>query len=150
MRRIRFAKESELDQINSLRKQVNDLHAKGRPDIFRQGFPGELQDHIHEIWADPLRRIVVCEERGGICAYAVLHRILKPETPFMLERACLEIDEFGVDAACRRQGIATEMIEFVRDHARREGFDRIELNMWEFNRGALACYEALGFSTYRR
>ena len=30
------------------------------------------------------------------------------------------------------------------------GFDRIELNMWEFNRDALAFYEAAGFVTYRR
>lgn len=27
---------------------------------------------------------------------------------------------------------------------------RLELNMWEFNAGALAFYEACGFSTYRR
>jgi len=30
------------------------------------------------------------------------------------------------------------------------GFDRIELNMWEFNEGALRFYESVGFKTYRR
>ena len=34
--------------------------------------------------------------------------------------------------------------------AKEKGFHRIELNMWEFNRGALAFYESIGFETYRR
>ena len=29
-------------------------------------------------------------------------------------------------------------------------FHRIELNMWEFNRDALAFYEAAGYTTFRR
>ena len=31
---IRFAKESELVRVNELRKQVNDLHVEGKPEIF--------------------------------------------------------------------------------------------------------------------
>ena len=31
-----------------------------------------------------------------------------------------------------------------------KGFDRVELNMWEFNSSALEFYEAMGFRTYRR
>ena len=42
------------------------------------------------------------------------------------------------------------MIRFIRDWAKDQGFRRLELNMWEFNRGALAFYEAAGFTTYRR
>ena len=42
------------------------------------------------------------------------------------------------------------MIRFIRAFAREKGYRRLELNMWEFNRGALAFYEAAGFSTYRR
>ena len=33
---IRFAKENELARVNELRKQVNDLHVEGKPEIFRQ------------------------------------------------------------------------------------------------------------------
>ena len=68
----------------------------------------------------------------------------------MFERDFLDIDEFGVDENSRRQGAASEMIRFIRDWAKEQGFSRLELNMWTFNRGALAFYEAVGFSTYRR
>ena len=68
----------------------------------------------------------------------------------MWDRDFLDIDEFCVDEGHRRQGIATALVDFVKAYAREKGFSRIELNMWEFNRGALAFYEAAGFTTYRR
>lgn len=147
---VRFVKEHELDRVNELRRQVNELHVAGRPDIFKPGFPQTLADHIYTIRDDPDQEITVCERDGVICGFAVLHHIRKPETPFMKVRDYLDIDEFCVDAAYRRTGAATEMIEFIRTYAKAQGFDRIELNMWEFNRDALAFYEAVGFTTYRR
>ena len=32
--KIRFARKEELEQVNKLRKQVNDLHVAGKPDVF--------------------------------------------------------------------------------------------------------------------
>ena len=147
---IRFANENELERVNDLRKQVNDLHVAGRPDIFKPGFPKELADHVYTIWNDPEQRIVVAEREGMICGFAVLHHIIRPETPFMKVRDYMDIDEFCVDEAYRRTGVASEMIAFIRAYAKEQGFERIELNMWEFNREALAFYEAVGFTTYRR
>ena len=147
---IRFAKENELDRINELRRQVNDLHVEGKPEVFKKGFNEELQNFIKVIWDDPEQEIVVADSDGIICGFAVIHHICKPETPFMYDRDFLDIDEFCVDKAYRRQGIASQMIEFIREYAREKGFHRIELNMWEFNQDALAFYEAAGFTTYRR
>ena len=147
---VRFAKESELDRVNALRKQVNDLHVAGRPDIFKPGFSKELQDHIRTIWNDPRQRIVVDERDGVLCGFAVLNHITRPENPFMRVRDYLDIDEFCVDETYRRTGVGTELIDFVRTYAKESGFDRIELNMWKFNRDALLFYESVGFQTYRR
>lgn len=74
----------------------------------------------------------------------------KSENPFMNARKFYDVDELGVDANFRRQGVGTELIAFIRSEARRRGIRRVELNMWEFNEGALAFYEAVGFRTYRR
>ena len=147
---VRLAKENDLDRVNELRRQVNDLHVKGRPDIFKPGFPKELSDHVYTIWSDPRQRIVVCERDGVISGYAVLNHITRPETPFMTERDYLDIDEFCVDEAYRRTGVGTELMQFIRSYAEELGFSRIELNMWEFNADALAFYEEIGFTTYRR
>lgn len=147
---IRFARSEDLTRVNELRKQVNDLHVNGDPAVFREGFPDELRDYIYSAFGDPLRKIVVYEKNGEILAFAVLHHIHVPQTPYKNERVFLDIDEFGVDESHHRQGIATEMMRFIREYAKSEGFSRIELNMWEFNQGALEFYNSVGFRTYRR
>lgn len=147
---VRRARENELERVNELRMQVNALHVAGKPEVFKPGFPEELRNYIYAIHKDPEQFIVVAEKDGTICGFAVLHHINRPENPFMKERDFLDIDEFCVDEAFRRQGIASEMIAFIREFAKEKGFHRIELNMWEFNQDALAFYEAAGFQTFRR
>ncbi len=146
----RFAREEDLSRVNELRRQVNDLHVAGRSETFKPGFCDELRDYLFTIWKDPNQQIVVAEIEGKVCGFAILNHINRPENPFMFERDFLDIDEFGVDENSRRQGAASEMIRFIRDWAKEQGFSRLELNMWTFNRGALAFYEAAGFSTYRK
>lgn len=147
---VRFAQYEDIDRVNELRRQVNDLHVAGRPDIFKPGFSAELRDHIYTVFNDPRQRIAVCERGGVICGFAVLNHITRPENPYMFTRDFLDIDEFGVDEKHRRQGVATELIEFLSSYAKSLGFDKLELNMWEFNESALEFYEAVGFNTYRR
>ena len=147
---VRFAKREDLERVNELRKQVNDLHVAGKPEVFKPGFSEELKAYVYDIFEDPRKKIVVCEADGVICGFAVLNHMTRPENPFMYERDFLDIDEFCVDEAFRRRGFATDMIRFIREYAKDEGIGRIELNMWEFNRDALAFYEAAGFKTYRR
>ncbi len=147
---VRFAKENELGRVNELRKQVNDIHVEGKPEVFKPGFGQELRDFIKVIWNDPEQEIVVAEDDGVICGFAVLHHINKPENPFMKERDFIDIDEFCVDKDHRRKGAASAMVSFIKEYAKEKGFSRIELNMWEFNQNALAFYEAAGFKTFRR
>ena len=147
---IRFAKEDELERINVLRKQVNDLHVEGKPDVFKPGFNEELQNYVYYIFKDPEQKIVVADKDDEICGFAILHHIYRPENPFMKVRDFLDIDEFCVDEKHRREGIATAMVEFIKNFAKEQGYHRLELNMWEFNQDALAFYEAAGFETFRR
>lgn len=147
---IRFAKEDELEKINVLRKQVNDLHVEGKPDVFKPGFCEELQNYVYYIYKDPEQKIVVADKDGEICGFAIVHHFNKPENAFMKVRDFLDIDEFCVDEKHRREGIATALVDFIKDYAKKEGYHRLELNMWEFNTDALAFYEAAGFETYRR
>ena len=147
---VRFAREKDLKAVNKLRKAVNDLHVEGKPDVFKPGFSDELRDYLFTIWKDPRMEIVVAEQKGTVCGFAILNHINRPENPFMFERDFLDIDEFCVDKNFRRQGVASAMIRFILDFVKEKGFKRLELNMWEFNRSALAFYEATGFKTFRR
>lgn len=147
---IRLATQADLPRVNELRAQVSELHAAGRPDVFKPGFPPFLADFIHEIFADESKHILVAEQEGRIVAFACLAEIDMPERPHKPARRFLEVDEFGVDEICRRQGNGRAFFTGIAAFARERGYERIELNMWEFNEGALKFYESIGFSTYLR
>jgi len=129
---------------------VNDLHVNGRPDIFRPGFCRELREYLYQKFDAPGSKIIVVEKDGVLCGFAMLNHAQKPQSPYNPARDYLEIEEFGVDAAFRRMGVTTAMVNFCKMEAKRQNIARIELNMWEFNQSALAFYDEIGFSTFRR
>ena len=147
---IRQATMEDIPQLNELRKQVSLLHAQARPDMFKPGFPPEVAAFIFDMYNADNRHLLVAEEGERLVAYACLAEMETNETPYRPGRRYLEVDEFGVDASCRRQGIGRKLFDEIRRFAKEKGFDRIELNMWEFNDNALKFYESIGFTTYRR
>lgn len=147
---IRLAEYTELDEINVLRKQVNDLHSKEKPEFFKEGFSKELQDFLFDIWNNEKCKIVVAIDSGRIIGYSIFSIAHKKETLFMRGRDYLDIDEICVDKDHRRQGVASSIMKYIENYAKEIGIKRIELNMWEFNEEALSFYEKSGFKTYRR
>ena len=146
---IRLAQQKDIPQINVLRKQVNDLHVEGRPDIFKPGFGEELQNHIY-VYIDSDNKYLVVDDRDGlIVGMAMVDYILKPENAFNLERRFVHVSEICVHQDFRRQGIAHQLLEYIKADAATKGYDKIELDVWAFN-DAQTFYEAEGFSTYRR
>lgn len=147
---VRFAEEGDLPQVNELRRQVSDLHAKGRPDIFKPGFCQELQDRGHEMWRAEDSDVIVAEREGVVCGMACVEYLIRAESAYAQERKTYYVTEFAVDEAYQRRGVGRELLAFLREDARKRGFSRMELDVWEFNAGARDFYEALGFHTFRR
>ena len=48
----------------------------------------------------------------------------------MRGRDYLDIDEICVDKDHRRQGIASSIMKYIENYAKKIGIERIELNMW--------------------
>lgn len=147
---VRYAERSELERVNELRAMVNELHVEGRPDIFRPGFTDELKNYIYQKFDSENSDVIAALIDGTICGFAMVEYIDRPASPYRLSQHSVVIDELGVDDAYRRRGVASALVAFCRQEARRKGFERIELNMWEFNEAALSFYEAVGFRTFRR
>ncbi len=148
--KVRKAEHADLERVNLLRRQVNDVHVAGRPDIFRAGFCDEMRDRLYKVFEDDGFDVIVSETDGIICGFAVIEYAVKPLSPYNNERKIFRIEEFGVDEACRRQGVASAMIDYLKGYAREQGYNKIELDVWEFNRPAVSFYEKVGFEPYRR
>ncbi len=147
---VRFANDADLARINELRRQVNELHVQGRPDMFKPGFGAQIQAHAAGLLHADDHAIIVAERDGTIYGMACVDYVDKPETAYSRARRYYHVQELAVDAAHRRQGLARELLEFMRADARARGFARIELDVWSFNAGAVEFYEAMGFTAYRQ
>ncbi|MCM1049498.1 MAG: GNAT family N-acetyltransferase [Clostridiales bacterium] len=147
---VRYAKREELESVNIIRKQVNEVHVNGRPDIFRDDGWQLIEPFVYTRFDEESSGVIVAAIEGKIVGFAVVQYIVKPESPFNKERRFLHIEEFGVEESHRRKGVATAIIDFIKEDARKRGFKKIELDMWEFNDGALAFYESVGLKTFRR
>lgn len=147
---VRLARREELERVNALRRQVNDLHVAGRPGHFRPGFNAELQQHVYDQFEAENEDVLVALVGGEVAGFATVVYVHRPEGPYTLPLDYYHVNEFGVDAAFRRQGVATALVDYMKKDARQRGFNRIDLDVWSFNETAIAFYEAVGFSTYRR
>ena len=147
---VRFAEEKDLDEINELRKQVNDIHVEGRPDVFKAGFGTEIRDFVKIIMNGENSDIIVAERNGIICGMACVDYVNKPESPYSKARSFYHVQEIAVDANYRRQGVAKELLEFMIEDAKKRKLGKIELEVWEFNDSAIEFYQAVGFRPTRR
>ncbi len=147
---VRRAELTELERVNELRYMVNELHVQARPDRFLPGFGEEIRDYARQMLESERGGVYVALRDGRIVGYAVAERIERKGNAFSLPQRFLHVVELGVDESCRRQGVATELVDYLRALARAEDLGHVELDVWAFNREALSFYEALGFTEVRR
>lgn len=145
-----MCKTRRTSSVNRIRKQVNDIHVQGRPDAFREDGWQFIEPFLYTRFDEENSEIIVAAIQDEIVGFAVVQYIVRAETPFSKERRYLHIEELGVDESHRRKGIAAAIMDFIKENAKKRGFHRMELDVWEFNDGALAFYESIGFKTYRR
>jgi len=55
------------------------------------------------------------------------------------------IDSLAVKEGFRRSGVGRALMERAHQWARDKGVTQVELGVWEFNEGAMAFYEKLGY-----
>ena len=146
---VRFAVPGDAEQINVLRKEVNDLHVNGRPNHFKAGFPKELQDHVYLYLTGGIGYAAVDEEDGRIIGMVMVDYIDRPESPYRYAERFAHVAEICVDENHRRKGVGKRLMDFVKADAKEKGFSRVELDVWAFN-DALAFYEAEGYKVFRR
>lgn len=145
---IRRATASDYDAVASLENQIFALHQHHRPDIFRSGYSLE-ESGYRRLLADERTTVLVAADGNRIAAFCVLK---ETEHGSSMSNRCttLFIDDFCVGEGFRRQGIGKALLGRIRELAAETGARSIELNVWQFNRSAVAFYQAMGFTPQRQ
>ncbi len=144
---IRRAERIDVPEIMGLLKQVNDIHAQGRPDIFIQGLTKYREEDLYEIIQNPLSPVFVgIGNNGKLAGYCFC--LVEDHSGYVNLRPIktLYIDDLCVDEKQRGQHVGQQLFEYVKSFAKDNGFYNVTLNVWSCNPGALKFYEALGMT----
>ena len=141
---IRRAKNTDIDRVNALLYQVQQLHADGRPDIFKNGAKKYTTEELKALIADDMTPIFVYEEDGMVMGYAFCIYQITLESEQLHERKVLYIDDLCVDESYRRKHIGKKLYEHVLAVARENGCDSVTLNVWRVNPSAEQFYQKMG------
>ena len=142
---IRRATSEDLAGVHNLLSQVLEVHAAGRPDIFRSGTRKYTDAELLALFEDDSHPVFVAVAvDGDVLGHAFCevqdYRGSNNWQPII----SLYIDDICVDERHRGHGVATALYQHVIDFARELGCHNVTLNVWECNPGARAFYDAMG------
>lgn len=145
---VRRATKDDIPGIGRLLGEVHDVHAQGRPDLFRAGQRKYDDDELAAVLDDPAYTVFVADDDGKVVGHAFCM-----DEPHALRHGwqdvnTLYIDDICVEKAARGRHVGTALYEHVLAYARERGYYDVTLHVWECNPGARAFYESLGMKPY--
>lgn len=145
---IRRAENRDIPRIMELLSQVLEVHAKGRPDLFKSGTTKYSAEELAEIIADDERPIFVGEHGGVVQGYAfcVFQQHSERNTPSF---TTLYIDDLCVDEKSRGLRVGRSLYEYVLKFAKESGCYNVTLNVWACNESAMKFYEKCGLQVQK-
>lgn len=141
---IRRAETGDTQGILKLLSEVNDVHAKLRPDIFIPGLRKYTEEELEEILTDEERPIFVAELEGEIAGYAFCVRTESTGSNNTKPLRELYLDDLCVEEKYRGRKIADRLFEAVKEEAERTDCGFVTLNVWSGNRSAERFYQRMG------
>ena len=145
---IRRAIKNDIPQILELLIQVDMVHHKGRPDIFKGPATKYSSEELEEIIADDSKPVFVYVDVDDdkVLGHAFCIHKQEVNDSVLTDIRTLYIDDICVDENARGQSIGKSLYEYVLNYAKSEGFYNITLNVWSCNPSAMAFYEKMGLT----
>ena len=143
--KIRDAELKDIDNLYELLRQVQQLHAEGRPDIFISETNKYSVPVIREILSEPKTPVYVAvDECDQVIGYAFC--VVKEEKGSENLRAIktFYIDDLCIGEKYRGKGLGTALYNHVLEKAKEFGCYHLTLNVWHLNQTAVKFYEKLG------
>lgn len=143
---VRRAEKKDTPRIQQLLWQVEQVHHRIRPGLFRDGGRKYTDAQLADILADDARPVLAAvDENDRLLGYAFCKFEEYRDDNIMQDRRTLYLDDLCVDETLRGRHIGRALFEAVRDYARAHGCRDLTLNVWTGNDAARRFYESCGF-----
>ncbi len=143
---IRKAKKDDFEALAVLYRQIHDLHAEHRPDLYRPGVKTIMtRERLDAILADVDQQIYVADHDGAAVGFVqATFKDLRSRASSSIE-AQAEIQAIGVDASYRGKGIGQTLMAHAESWALAKGAEYIRLGTHAFNKAAQKSYRTAGY-----
>ncbi len=146
---IRKLTEADYDTVIELYKELDEFHVQARPDYFVHRDKDEIypKDAFTHNLAHPgvLELGAFADEQ----LVGFVRASLWEESGMVKDVKTVCLDNIYVLPACRRKGIAARLFAEVESWAKEQGAVRLDLHTWDFNKNAIALYQAMGMTPQR-
>lgn len=146
--RIREATPEDVNALVELNSHVQSIHALALPAIFRNSLSkNEVADTFKKLIGDRNALWLIAEDERPH-AYLLAEFQDRPATCFKLAQRICNLSHIAVRPDSRKQGLAKALIAALVLRAKARGYERIDLDVWSFNREAKAVFAKLGFQVF--
>ena len=140
---IRQASVADIPRLIDLLQQVNMVHHRLRPELFKPDTTKYSEQELETLLGDESKPILVYDD-GEVLGYTFCQITEVKDDRLLQDRKILYIDDLCVDETARGKHIGSALFEFVRDYAKSIGCHAITLNVWEGNDSAIRFYQNMG------
>ena len=146
---IRNANIEDLEIFLNLNAEVQSLHAKAWPEIFKPTSEVSLTDEdFKRMLSNPLINIYIAESGNSSLGYCYTQIIERPENPYKFASKKLYINHLAVRSHERGKGIGSALIKHAISKAKESDITVVELDSWTFNQKAIDFFLSFGFKIY--
>lgn len=140
---IRYAMAEDYPFVESIMKEVQNLHIDWRPDIYKQSDPVLPFCEFTQLVEEHKLLVAVADNSiVGLLSFSYRHI----ESDKQGTRDILFISDFAVKETFRGHGIGTQMLDYMKEKAKNEQMDGLELQVNAKNIQAMHMYEKNGFT----
>lgn len=136
-------------RINELFVELHQEHVIGRPDIYVSSQTPILYDELYQIISSKQYVSVVAKLEDEIIGFAIAQIKLTAKNDLLRENRIAYIEEIYVSPAFRKKGVGKRLYEYIETFAKEREIDRIDLNVWSFNKAAIDFYKKCGMNVQR-
>ena len=120
---IRRAEPKDAPRISALLRQVLEVHAAVRPDMYRSGTQKYSEADVLKLLEDPdCVLFVETDETGRTVGYAISFVQEIKDDGIVVGRRELYIDDICVDECARRSGVGQRLFTHVKQYAKDDDY----------------------------
>jgi diamine N-acetyltransferase len=143
----RKATEQDHDALAKLYDDLNLLHSNALPQIFvTPPVTPQNLEYVRAILKNKNAALFVAQSGGEIIGLIQLLIRESPDIPISIKRQYVYVEDICVKQEYRRSSAGKMLMKSAEEWALKKGISQIELNVWDFNRKAIAFFNSIGYS----